>query len=291
MRRKLKLCRNGAILSLCAISAACATVPLEQTGQLSSYERMSQSDGMLTKSLIRVDKDAVMAAKTVRITPTAFQPSAAPNVPTAQRELVANAIDRSVCLGLSERFVVVAADAEADLTVRAVVSYAATTNEVAAGVSKVAGMVPSFLSLGVPVPVPRLPIGLGGLSVESEAVDRDGKQVSAMVWARGADAFTSSARVSKIGDAYELAAAFGDDFSRLLVTGETPFGKLAASPSMAKIGSTLGAKPKYRACEIFGKDPGVADLVAGRLGLPPEWTDNGDAPPSSRVRRPGKSSR
>jgi hypothetical protein len=252
---------------------------------------MSQSDGVLTKSLIRVDQDAVLAAKTVRITPATFQPSVAPDVPDAQRALVANAIDRSVCLGLSERFVVVAAGSEADLTVRAVVTYAATTNEVAAGVSKVAGIVPSFLSLGVPVPVPRLPIGLGGLSVEVEAVDPAGKPVSAMIWARGANAFTSSARVSKIGDAYELATAFGDDFSRLLVTGETPFGKLAGTPSMAKIGSTLGAKPKYPACEAFGQDPGVADLVGGRLGLPPEWTDNGDAPPSHQTKLPGERSR
>jgi hypothetical protein len=98
-----------------------------------------------------------------------------------------------------------------------------------------------------------------------------------MIWARGADSFTSSPRVSKSGDAYELATTFGGDFSRLLVSGSTPFGKLPELPSLEKIGSSLGGKPKYVACSAFGKAPGVAGMVAGRVGAPPEWTDDGAA--------------
>ncbi|MGO7331645.1 DUF3313 family protein, partial [Rhizobium leguminosarum] len=74
-----------------------------------------------------------------------------------------------------------------------------------------------------PIPVPRLPLGLGGLSVEAEATTRDGKQLGAMVWAKGANFLTTSARVSKVGDAYSLATSFGDDFSKMLVKGNTPF--------------------------------------------------------------------
>ncbi|WP_348626238.1 hypothetical protein [Rhizobium sp. CF080] len=33
-----------------------------------------------------------------------------------------------------------------------------------------------------------------------------------MVWARGADSFTTKARISPLGDAYSLAESFGSDF-------------------------------------------------------------------------------
>lgn len=70
-------------------------------------------------------------------------------------------------------------------------------------------MAPSILLPSVLVPVPRIPIGLGSLSVEAEARDPRGNQNAAMVWGRGADSFTSAARVSSDGDAYDLATEFG----------------------------------------------------------------------------------
>src|SRR5262249_16459560 len=127
-------------------------------------------------------------------------------------------------------------------------------------------------------PVPRIPIGLGSLTLEAEARDRAGKQQAAMIWARGADSFTSPAKVSTAGDAYDLGATFGADFSRLLVTGSTPFGTLPEPPSLEQIASSLGGKPKYPACEAFGRSPGVVGMIAGRVGLPPEWSDDGAAP-------------
>jgi hypothetical protein len=84
-----------------------------------------------------------------------------------------------------------------------------------------------------------------------------------------------SARVSASGDAYELASAFGDDFSELAVTGASPYGHLSDMPSMQRIKSMAGGAPKYAACETFGRAPGVAGLVSGAVGTPPEWTDNG----------------
>jgi hypothetical protein len=50
---------------------------------------------------------------------------------------------------------------------------------------------------------------------------------------RGAvsNSFFGAARVSPVGDAYELASAFGNDFSTLLVTGASLFGaKLPSLP-------------------------------------------------------------
>nr|WP_311766194.1 DUF3313 family protein [Neorhizobium tomejilense] len=127
------------------------------------------------------------------------------------------------------------------------------TNTVVAGLSTATSLGANFVA---PVPVPRLPIGLGGLSVEAEATTRDGKQVGAMVWAKGANFVTTSARVSQIGDAYSLAASFGSDFSRMLVSGKTPFKGLPKIPSGQRIKSGLGGKPKYPACEKFGRSAG-----------------------------------
>ena len=257
------------------LQAGCATAPMTRGGSLSSYDSMAPSDGMLTKSLVRVSADEILAAKTVRLVPTGFTTSASPALTDKQRAMVANAIDRSLCVGLSERFEVVTAGEPADLTVHTVVTQAAATDEVAAGASKVASIVPAALGSAVPIPVPRLPLGLGSLTVEAEAQDRAGKQQAAMLWARGADSFTTAAMVSKAGDAYDLATTFGGDMSRLLVTGSSPFGKLPAAPSLEKLGSSFGAKPKYAACEAFGRGPGVIGMISSRIGLPPEWSDDG----------------
>ncbi len=266
-----------AVSVLAGVLSGCAGAQMIEGGSLSSYDGLAPSNGVLTKSLVHVDKDRVLAAKTLRIMPTAFAQTASPSLSDKQRVLVANAVDRALCVGLSDRFEVVLASEPADLTVSASVTHAAPTDKVAAGASKVVSIIPTILSVGAPVPVPRIPIGLGGLVIEAEAKDVAGKQQAAMVWARDADMVTSSPKVSEDGDAYDLAKAFGGDFSHLLVTGKSPFGDMPNLPSFQQISSSLGGKPKYAACENFGRDPGVTGLVAAHIGLPPEWTDSAGA--------------
>lgn len=252
-----------------------------QGGSLSSYDNLASSDGKITKSLLWIDKDDVLAARTAKIIPTKFSAAAAQvGFSDQQRQLISNAIDRSLCIGLSERFTIVAAWAPADLTVHAVITDVTATDKVAAGASKVVAIIPAALNLGVPVPVPRLPIGLGSLSMEAEAQGPAGEQKAAMIWARGANSISNRPRVSTAADAYDLATSFADDFSQFLVTAKSPFGHGLSVPSMQKIRATLGSSPKYGACKVFGKDPGVKGIIAGGvLGAPPEWTDVGAAQP------------
>ncbi len=260
--------------------AGCATAPLDEAGSLSSYSDLAAADGLVTKTKLRVNKDAVLAAKTVRLVPATFSDAARRDgVSDAQRALVANAVNRSLCAGLSERFEVVSASDPADLTVHAVITHMTVTDPNAVAATKVASVAKSFLLPGVPVPTPRLPIGLGTLSIEAEARARNGTQDAAMVWGRGANALSGSARVSNVGDAYELANAFGEDFSKLMVTGESPFKSLSGPPSAERLQSWAGGAPKYAACEVFGREQGVTGLVSGAVGLPPEWTDKGSGAP------------
>jgi hypothetical protein len=269
--------RWAIVATLGLMVAGCATAPLERSGSLASYDRLTASDGLLTKSQIRVSRTDVLAARSVRIEPTAFSAAAAKEPFTdEQRGLITNAVNRALCFALSERFQIAAPMETADLSVRAVITHIAPTDPVAAGASIVAGVVPSIVAPNVFIPpVPRLPIGLGSLSVEAEARARRGGQKAAMLWARGANSFTSSPRVSSDGDAYDLATAFADDFGQLLVTGESPFGKVPEPPSIDKLNAILGGAPKQAACEAFGRAPGLAGMIGEKIGLPPGWTDRG----------------
>ncbi|MBD9597431.1 DUF3313 domain-containing protein [Ensifer sp. ENS05] len=262
------------VILLSSVSS-CANVPLQAGATLGSYAGMTKSGGTLTKAKLRVDAPPLLAAQTVRIVPTAAQIRNAGAYGPEDLALVTNTIDRALCTGLSERFKVVAANQPADLVVRATVTDIVKTNRAAAATSTVA-------SLGVTavlaVPAPRLPIGLGGLSVEAEAVGQDGSQAAAMVWARGANMLTTKARISTIGDAYSLASSFGNDFSRMLVAGRDPFRESMTGLSLQKMKASLGGDPKYEACRAFGSAPGLKGVVAGQLGLPPAWTDKGAEP-------------
>lgn len=274
--RPLRSAGRAGLLATISLLPACAPAPLVQGVGLSSYEAMTPSDGLITKSRINVNKEQVLAAKTVKIIPTAFPPTIAPKLTNQQRDLVANTANRALCVSLSDRFTVVAPDEPADLTVRASVTQATETDEVVAGVSAAASIGMNFVDMGVPVPTPRIPIGMGNLSMEAEAIDTSGHQQASMLWARGANAFFSSPRASKSSDAYELADAFGEDFGYLLVKGESPFGDSGIDlPSWQKMNSAMGLAPKHAVCERYGRYPGVAGLIGGQLGLPPEWTDKG----------------
>jgi hypothetical protein len=267
-----------AMLAILSLLPGCATAPLVQGVGLSSYGGLTPSDGKITKSRLHVRKEQVMAAKTINIVPIVFPPSVAPTLSNEQRALVANAMNRALCVSLSDRFNVVTLDVSADLTVRAAVTQATETDEVAAAFSVAASIGSSFVDLGtnVPIPIPRIPIGLGDLSIEAEAVDPSGRQQAAMIWGRGATVFFSSPKVSKASDAYDLAGAFGEDFANLLIKGESPFKTSGIDiPSWQKVSSTMGFAPKYAACESYGRYPGIAGLVGDQIGLPPEWTDSG----------------
>ncbi|MGK9052605.1 DUF3313 domain-containing protein [Neorhizobium petrolearium] len=274
MSRRLEMLRwpaFGVILLSCL--SACASVPLSEGASLSSHAGMSRSGGTLTRAELRVDSPPVLSAQTVRIVPTSalvhgrgFDPG--------ELALVTNAIDRALCTGLSDRFKIVTTSQPADLTVRATVTNIVATNRSVAATSTVA----SFgASAALGIPIPRLPIGLGGLAIEAEAIDRDGSQRAALLWSRGANMITTRARVSAVGDAYSLSSAFATDFSRMLVTGKDPFKGMPAIPSMQRLRASLGGDPKYDACKAFGTAPGIPGLVAARFGLPPAWTDKGAA--------------
>ena len=64
MRPPRTLCRVIAVARFLFLGS-CATVPVEQTGVLSSYQKLEASDGILTHARIAVNKSSILAAATV----------------------------------------------------------------------------------------------------------------------------------------------------------------------------------------------------------------------------------
>lgn len=263
-------------LPLALAVSGCASVPLKEGGTLTSYSNLGAPKGTLSKSRIYVDGQSLTAVKRISIVPTSFAFSAASRVKSdADRLLVSNALDRALCVALSDKYQMVSAGQPADMTIRSVVTDIVPTNKALAGAATAVTVGTGFV---LPVGVPRLPVGLGGLAVEAEAVDSGGVQRAAMVWARGANSIQNKPRVSEVGDAYGLASKFGSDFSRMLIAGKEPKGLDIAPPSRQRMQSWLGGKPKYAACDAFGRAPGLVGAVAANYGAPPEWTDKKSKP-------------
>lgn len=261
----------GLALSLTLAVSGCASVPLKEGATLTSYSNLGAPKGTLAKKRLYIDGGHMATVKTVSIVPTTFSFSAASRIKSeADRSLVSNVLDRALCVALSDKYQIVPAGQTADLTIRSVVTDIVPTNKAMAGVATAVTVGTGFV---LPVSVPRLPFGLGGLAVEAEAVDGGGIQSAAMLWARGANSIQDKPRVSEVGDAYGLASKFASDFSRMLISGKEPKGLNVSLPSGQRMRSWLGGKPKYPACDAFGRAPGLVGVVAAKYGAPPEWAD------------------
>jgi hypothetical protein len=247
----------------------CASSSVTQTGGMSSYQGLTDVKTVRTKARISADAAALAKAKSIRLEPVAYGEGAAEGVSESQRALIANRVMRELCVRLSNRFDIVTGKDAADMRVRTVITRLTPTNREAAAANlplRAAGMV-------FGVPAPRVPLGMGTFAAEGEAVDAAGAQRAVMVWARGADALTTRARVSKIGDAYELSGAFADDMANLVITGKNPLHELSVEMLKGR------QRPVASACDAYGKSHDVESFMSGFVGAPPEWTD-GKPPPA-----------
>jgi hypothetical protein len=258
-------------------ATGCTAVPLKESGTLTSYSSLTPVKGKFgQKRRQYVDAHQLAQAKTVRIVPTRFSFAAASRIKSeTDRALVSNALDRALCVALSDKYKMVPASQRADLTIRSVVTDIVPTNKGVAAAATVASVgggfaIPSDVPL---IGIPRIPFGLGGLAVEAEAIDSSNVQRAAMMWSRGANFIQDAPRYSEVGDAYGLAVKFAQDFSRTIITGKEPKMLDISLPSRQRVQSWLGGNPKYEACETFGRAPGLVGKVAANYGLPPEWTD------------------
>ncbi|MCM2291610.1 DUF3313 domain-containing protein [Allorhizobium sp. BGMRC 0089] len=265
--------RSLSLLLLGGVVAGCSSVPLTQSGFLTSYSHLGPTEGRYEKQRLFVDGPALEKVRTIAIEPAKLSPRASQAVKEPRNAmLLSNALDRALCIDLSDQYQVVMPGGHADLTVRSMITDVVPTGKVAAGVSKVATLGTSAV---LPVGVPRLPIGLGGLAVEAEAIDGSGVQRAAIIWSRGANSVTNSPRISDVGDAYALAGSFAGDFADLLMKGRKSPAVDLTLPSWQKVQSKLGGAPKNAACDAYGRASGISGFIGNVVGAPPSWTDKG----------------
>lgn len=268
--------------------AGCGTVVLTDGSSLTRRDRfVVKSDAIASDSRHYVNKAGIARAQTVRIIPTTFTAAVegAAELTPEERRLAANAADRAMCYELSLRYDVVNTP-DADLTIRSNITRVEPTNLFGAGATIGASAAVSIAgAVGVSaantfgrIPVPRVPIGLGSLTVEAEALDRNRDQQVAMIWGGAANSFTSQPRFSKISDPYDDALDFGQDFGFLVATGEDPFTAPNYVPNWNRIRVTLlGEAPLDPDCGAFGTYPGVDGVIFDYIGLPPDYADKGPA--------------
>lgn len=201
-----------AVMGLCFLLASgCASVPKMDAGSIETghaletiraenHRRIEQYiDSQEIKTIDRIALPNPIVGK------GAFQKPITPR----QALIVANNAARSFCNELAPYVVLVPAGTVGTAQANITIDRIQATSSGAAGLS-------SLVGLAVPGPL-RLPIGLGALSAEAELVNAKLQQVFYIRWARGANAIMNDAKVSAIGDSWQIAGKFGEEVAEAIM--------------------------------------------------------------------------
>ncbi|MFN8768668.1 MAG: DUF3313 family protein [Lysobacteraceae bacterium] len=202
------LFRCLAPMAVLLLLVGCASAPkASQDGLASARTLETLRDEPYARAARFLDAEAVLAARSVSPPRVAVAEGAAgEGIAPGQATLVANRAAREVCQALAPYYRIT--DEAPDLAIDLRVTSVAPTSAGTAGVSEI---------LGVFIPGPfRLPAGLGGFAADG-AARAPGGDVLVLRWAEGANPVTEDAKLSRIGDAYQLAGDFADDFAAALV--------------------------------------------------------------------------
>jgi hypothetical protein len=249
---------------------ACASAPPPKEGAFAREQRLTTTTDERHRRIEQfVDTEALRATPRVALPKVRIDEGAyGAEITPAQAMLVANRAARSVCLGLARYVYLQSAPAEGVLEARIVVTSIGPTGGATSGIS-------SALGFFLPVPF-RVPAGLGSLALEAELRDPDAGQVALMRWARGANSVLNDAKVSPIGDAWQLADNFGDDVTKALLDFDpkkSGMQRERLSAASAKANREL-CEQRYGTLRIAGRTASFA------LPLPPESIDRGPPPES-----------
>jgi hypothetical protein len=243
-------------LCLALSLAACAHGPTP-AGGLTGYDQLGEEQGLIARRRIHADVERLREFDVAQLAPITFSTDVEALTSEEERALIVRRLSRSLCERLSRRIQLVSEDSAGALSLRVHVSELRRTNAAAAAASAITWV--------------RVPIGLGALGVEAEAVTPVGEQVVAMVWRRSAEPLFSGARVSRIGDAYDFAAEFGDAFARLLI-GQDGRGDSARFVGIPTELPRLGGEDQ---CAVYGGTRLSVDAATmfSPVQPPPSWSE------------------
>lgn len=200
------------VMGSCSLLASgCASVPKTTVGSIETGHALETIRAEKHRRIEQyIDRDQIssidrIALPNVMVEQTAFQKP----ITSRQALIVANNAARSLCNELAPYIVLVPASTVGTAQANITIDRIQATSSGAAGLSAVMG-------LAVPGPF-RLPVGLGALSAEAELVNAQSQQVFYIRWARGANAVMNDAKVSAIGDSWQLARKFGEEVAEAIV--------------------------------------------------------------------------
>lgn len=264
----MKTTKLGAAISLLMLSA-CATAPSNMQKGIETEQQLSNKKEGRNSSIKQfVDKTKLGSIESLGLPKVVIADGIVnEKITQAQADLVVNRAGRDACRQLANYFDIRRDEDKPDLNLQFVVTAINPTNSAASGVSAV---------LGAAVPGPfRLPAGLGGFAADGSASDVDGNQIVVTKWAKGANAFINDAKVSTIGDAYQLAGSFGIFFAKLLISPDGTKSKKRITLDKTSVENNKNL------CDIrFGKASLAGRGASLLLPLSPEAIDAGAPAPA-----------
>lgn len=231
--------------------SACSTIP-EDKGSLSNYTNLDKTSGVASKFKSFSDKEKLKNYNSIYIAPTIIDQKVLDKVGDARIDLVANLIDRTICMNLAKSYEILGAQSDNALSMKLYITDFEPTGRAA-----------STISSAILV---RVPIGLGLLSAEGEITANDAGQLMAIQWSHKAAPVLTTGGLSKISDAYVFASEFANKTSKL------------AQPEGDRNNQDDIIKLRQKFCiDNYGK--GTAAMGLSQIGVPPEMFDKGkDAP-------------
>jgi hypothetical protein len=264
-----RLHRSLILFSAIILFSGCASVPKDAQTSIQSANALSViKDEKHLRIEQYVDREATQTLTQLQL-PRYRIPTNAYAEPITEKQatLVANQAARSLCRELAPYVNFTDQTSPETATLTVAINAIKPTGVGSAGMSSLLGFV-------VPGPF-RLPAGLGALSADVEVRSASDQQIFITRWARGANAITNDARLSRIGDAWQIAGKIGDDVGKSLLDNDPN-----KSGVQREELSSEQIKANRSLCDTAFGNVNIAARGAGALlPLSPEAMDSG--PPNA----------
>jgi hypothetical protein len=258
-----------AALASALLLGACASVPQTSGDPLANDKPLeSVSDGQGRRVSRYVDGALLAPLVAYALPDIDLQlPQAREDISPQQLAIISNALNRSICTRLGQYLTAEPNPTESALKIEIALTGITPTSKALSGISA---------ALGTVVPGPfRIPLGMGAIALDARA-STNGQTAAFMRWAKGANPVLNSAKVSTIGDAYDLVDTFAREFGQLLLHGTSKVKTREKLPGDLIAANEVLCESRFGSVDLVGK--GASFL----LPLSPEFIDKGkpaDSPP------------
>lgn len=264
MRKNIESMNKKLLFISIGLLGACSSIP--EASNLSNYNSLTEEKGIRAKYKTFADTEGLKKYNSIYIEQTKISQEVLNKSGEARLDIVANLIDREICLKLAKTFDIRETNSENTLIMKVFITDFEPTGRMASAVSS-----------AIPGPL-RLPLGLGKLSAESEVLDPNQKQLAAIIWSHKAAPILTSGGASTIYDAYEFAADFAKDAANNIVPDKTKDGAIENPNAVIDL--------REKICtDKYGQSLKAQQFIGGLspIGLPPEAYDSGKKKPDKEI--------